>query len=95
MTGRRYDREALQGEYTAAGNDMTPLSLAAKAGVSLKLLSRRAELEKWEWVQVFYRLHVGCVQETDTPERTTSAVFDALWTMASQRAFHCKGESQP
>jgi len=70
MTGRRYDREALQGEYTAAGNDMTLLSLAAKAGVSLKLLSGRAE--NWEWVQALYHQRMACVQETDIPERRSA-----------------------
>ncbi|RIE05738.1 hypothetical protein [Candidatus Cryosericum terrychapinii] len=73
MTGHRaYGWEALKSEYITSGDDMTLLSLAAKAGVSLKLLSRRAEVENWEWVQARYRQCMGCVQETDIPERRSA-----------------------
>ncbi|WP_165849158.1 hypothetical protein [Candidatus Cryosericum septentrionale] len=42
---RAYDWEALKLEYITAGDDITLLSLAAKAGVSLTLPSRRAKAE--------------------------------------------------
>jgi len=73
MAGRRAsDWEALRTEYTTRGDDMTLESLAASVGVSLRLLSRRAEAESWKWVQFLHRQRMGCVQETDIPERRSA-----------------------
>ena len=95
MTGRRYDWEALQGEYTAAGNDMTPEPLTTWSGVSLNLLSRRVKAENWGWVQAFYRLGMRAFRRSTFRNAGASAVFDALWTRPRRRTLHCKGEGQP
>ena len=68
----RADWEVLRIEYNTPRDDMALEFLATSAGVSLKLLSRRAEAENWKWVQARYRQCMGCVQETDIPERRST-----------------------
>jgi hypothetical protein len=69
---------------------MTLGFLAAKAGVSLTLLSRRAEAQNWGSVQAFYRAHTECVQKTDILGRRRSP---AILTTGARRAFQLNSRS--